>query len=305
MVEVFWRFCQAVAGWVSRENSICLLLSAPIMSESFVQRQVIPVGLTFVVCAVLIAVLYGEILVLNRFTATDILLEIRWWDVLVGLTIYLKTSIDFAIYIGHLMDRYPGWKGRVAIEIGTAVGNAAGTLIVLIIWAFFKEVTWLLALMIFLAALVLFKLAEESLEHAKDEDGRMPRWFRTLVHTLERGLEAFNRAIAPVLKYVLPDLSMKETRAKGWWGLFVVAFTVPFILGLDDFAGYVPLFNVVNVFGFGIGVFVGHMILNMLLYISPTRTIKAVKNPIISLVGSLAFIALGIWGLVEVVHLIR
>lgn len=274
------------------------------MSESFFKRQVVPIGLTFVVCAVLIGVLYGEILTLNRFTATDISLQVRWWDILIGLTIYLKTSIDFAIYIGHLMDTYPGWKGRVAIEIGTAVGNAAGTLIVLIIWSFFKEVTWLLALMIFLAALVLFKLAEESLEHAKDEDAKMPVWFRKTVGYLEHGLDVFNKAVAPVLKYVLPDLSMKNKTAKGFWGLFVVSFTVPFILGLDDFAGYVPLFNVVNVFGFGIGVFLGHMILNLFLYLSPQRTIKAVKNPIISFVGSMAFIVLGIWGLVEVVHLL-
>lgn len=274
------------------------------MSESFFKRQVIPISLTFVVCAALIAVLYAEILVLNRFTATDILLQIRWWDILIGLTIYLKTSIDFAIYIGHLMDRYPGWKGRVAIEIGTAVGNAAGTLIVLIIWSFFKEVTWLLALMIFLAALVLFKLAEESLEHAKDEDGKMPVWFRQTVNYLEHGLDVFNKAIAPVLKYVLPDLSLSQKAAKGFWGLFVVSFTVPFILGLDDFAGYVPLFNVVNVFGFGIGVFLGHMMLNLFLYLSPQRTIKAVKNPVISFIGSIAFIVLGIWGLVEVAHLL-
>ncbi len=274
------------------------------MNESLFKRQILPLGLTVVVCAALIGILFLEILFLNRFTTADILLEIRWWDVIVGLTIYLKTSIDFAIYIGHLMNKYPTWKGRIAIEIGTAVGNAAGTLIILIIWAFFKEVTWLLALMIFLAALVLFKLAEESLEHAKDQDGKMPVWFRSVVDGLEHGLSKFNRAIAPVLKYVMPDLSLKDTKATGFWGLLAASFTVPFILGLDDFAGYVPLFSIVNVFGFGIGVFVGHMILNLFLYVSPSRTIKAVKNPIISFIGSIAFVILGLWGLIEVVKLI-
>ena len=34
-------------------------------------------------------------------------------DILIGLTIYLKTSIDFAVYIGRLMAKYPGWKNRV------------------------------------------------------------------------------------------------------------------------------------------------------------------------------------------------
>jgi hypothetical protein len=83
-----------------------------------------------------------------------------------------------------------------------------------------------------------------------------------------------------------------------------VSFTVPFILGLDDFAGYVPLFNVVNVFGFAIGVFLGHMVLNIFLYLSPKRTIQAVKNPIISLVGSIAFVLLAGWGLFEAYKLL-
>jgi hypothetical protein len=85
-----------------------------------------------------------------------------------------------------------------------------------------------------------------------------------------------------------------------FWGLAVTSFTIPFILGLDDFAGYVPLFNVVNVFGFGVGVFLGHTILNILLFINPDLTIKAVKNPIVSLIGTLAFIGLALYGFFEV-----
>lgn len=274
------------------------------MQETFFQRQIIPLVLTVVVFLVLVGLLFLEIVGLNRITATDILLQLRWWDVLIGLTIYLKTSIDFAMYIGRLMDKYPTWKGRVAIEIGTAFGNAAGTLIVLLIWTFFKEIKWLLALMIFVAALVLFKLAEDSLEHAKDQDSRMPGWFRHTVEWFEHGLSKVNKAIAPILKHVIPDLRLKDEIKKGFWPLFVAAFTVPFILGLDDFAGYVPLFSVVNVFGFSIGVFAGHMILNILLYLSPSRTIKAVKHPIISFLGSIAFVGLGVWGLIEVVKML-
>ena len=86
--------------------------------------------------------------------------------------------------------------------------------------------------------------------------------------------------------------------------LLLFSVTVPFVLGLDDFAGYVPLFNIVNVFGFSVGVFVGHMILNVFLSASPERTIRAVKNPVISLVGSIVFVLLAIWGLSEVAHLL-
>lgn len=273
------------------------------MNSSFFKNQILPIVLTVIVFGVLVGLLYGEIYLLNTFTAQDISLSIRWIDVLVGLTIYLKTSIDFAIYIGNLMSKNDGWKSRIAIEIGTAFGNAFGTMIILVIWAFFKEVRVLLALMIFLAALVLFKLAEESLEHAKGNDNNFPLWFQRMVNYLEHGLSLFNKAVAPILK-VMPNTKAKEASGLTFWSLLIVSFSVPFILGLDDFAGYVSLFNVVNVFGFAIGVFLGHMILNIFLYISPTHTIRAVKNPIISFIGTLAFVGLGIWGLVEVVHVI-
>lgn len=274
------------------------------MRETFLKSQAVPVALTVIVAGALTVLLYFLIILLNAFTPSDIRLVLRWQDVLIGATIYLKTSIDFAIFIGRLMQNNAGWKSRIAIEIGTAVGNAAGTLGVLTIWTFFKEVKWLLALMILVAALVLFKLAEDGLEHAKVEDVRYPKWFRRIVDGFEAALDTINRRILPVLKYVIPDLSLKDGAGLKFWPLFGLAFTVPFILGLDDFAGYVPLFSVVNVFGFAIGVFAGHMLLNMLLYISPQHTIKAVKNPVISLLGSIAFVGLGIWGLIEVVRII-
>lgn len=271
---------------------------------SFFKNQFIPVSLTVVVFLVLSALLWLEIVILNHFTQTDILIHIDWVDIVIGMTIYLKTSIDFAIYIGNLMSRNPGWKSRVGIEIGTAVGNAAGTFAILLIWDFFREIKWLLVIMIALAALVLFKLAEEGLEHAKAGDRTFPSWFQKSVTLLEKFLGRFNKLVAPVLRYVIPHVSMKSGSNLRFWPLFGLAFTVPFILGLDDFAGYVPLFSVVNVFGFAIGVFAGHMILNMLLYISPERTIRIVKNPIISFLGSIAFVLLGIWGLYEAVKLI-
>lgn len=273
------------------------------MQKRIIQDQILPIILTVITAGLLVLLLFFEIHALNFFTETDIHLTVRWVDILIGLTIYLKTSIDFAIYIGNLMSQNPGWKSRIAIEIGTAVGNAAGTMIILMLWTFFKEIEWLLAIMIAIAALVLFRLAEDGLEHAKTEDGRFPRWFQKTVNLFEKFLDRINKIIAPVLRLIVPHISMRGERSLSFWPLIGLAFTVPFVLGLDDFAGYVPLFSVINVFGFGIGVFAGHMILNMMLYISPSHTIRAVKNPIISFLGSLAFVGLGIWGLIEVVKI--
>lgn len=272
-------------------------------NSGFIKNQIIPIVLTVVVCAFLIGVLWLEILFLNRFTDQDVILHIRWYDVLIGATIYIKTAIDFAIYIGNLMEKNNTWQSRVAIEIGTALGNALGTMAILLLWVFFKEVEWLLGIMIFIAALVLFKLAEDGLQHAKAEDDKKPIWFRKLVLAFDAIVTKINRATGPILKYVVPHFGMRQSGALSFFPLAALAFTVPFLLGLDDFAGYVPLFTIVNVFGFSIGVFVAHMLLNMMLYISPRHTIALVKNAFISFAGSIFFVGLGIWGIVEVVKL--
>jgi hypothetical protein len=268
------------------------------------RRQVIPILLALAVCLALIALVGIEIHVLNQFTADDIAFQIRLTDVLIGLTIYLKTSIDFAVFIGRMMDKNPGTKGRIGIEVGTALGNGVGTMLILLIWTFFKEVNWLLAIMVFVASLVLFRLAEDGLEHIDAKNPRYNIGFRHFILGSEKVITSINKLTGPLLNKVVPSRSLEVTKKATFLGLLGLAFTVPFILGLDDFAGYVPLFNIVNVFGFSIGVFVGHMILNILLYLSPKRTIAAVKNPIISFIGSLAFVVLAVWGLVETYKLL-
>ena len=128
--------------------------------------QLIPLSLTVIVLAVLISVLHGSLFILNLLpAATPISLTLRWYDIAIGGTIYLKTSIDFAIFMGRMMAVNPGWRSRVAIEIGTAAGNAIGTIAVIALWVVLKDINILLALMVFLASLVLFELAHASLEH--------------------------------------------------------------------------------------------------------------------------------------------
>ena len=268
--------------------------------------QVVPLALTFVVFGVASVVLYILIRLLNLVVISreHIVLQLRWSDVLVGMTIYLKTSIDFAIFIGRLMSKFPGWKNRIMIEIGTALGNALGTLAILGLWDFFREVKVLMAVMIVIAALVLLRLAEEGLDHVKDQEGKYTFSLFGFAEKFEFVLSKINRMVAPVLNKVVPRLSVNEEGKKGFMALFILAFTIPFILGLDDFAGYIPLFNIVNVFGFAVGVFLGHMVLNIFLFLSPKSTIQIVKNPIISFFGSVAFVGLALWGFWEAAHLV-
>jgi len=271
-----------------------------------VLSQVVPIALTGVVMAGFLALLHAAIILFNLIPASEkIHLEIRWVDVLVGATIYLKTSIDFAIFIGRMMAANPGWRNRVAIEIGTAAGNALGTIAIIGLWVTLKHVDLLLALMVFIASLVLFELAHSSLEHFANWQGQ--GGIRKMLFFLMHGLlDRVKKIIDPVLSRVMPDLgsAMKGKSSLSWQPLLMFSATVPFILGLDDFAGYVPLFSVVNVYGFAIGVIASHTLLNIALFLSPKKTIIVVKNEVVSFFGALAFIGLGVYGLVETVRIV-
>lgn len=276
------------------------------IDQSIFLQQILPLSLTGVILICLVVILYVYITLLNFLpTAEKVLLAIRPADVLVGITIYLKTAIDFAIFMGRLMSTNPGWKNRIAIELGTALGNALGTMAIIALWVIFKEVVWLLALMVFIASLVLFELAHGGLEHFANWEGQgnIKKVIYRVLHTF---LDFVNKLSHPLLSRIMPDLGekLKGKGALTWTALVAFSFSVPFILGLDDFAGYVPLFNVVNVFGFSIGVFLAHTILNIGLFISPERTIILVKNEYISFLGTLAFIGLAFYGLFEVLKLL-
>jgi hypothetical protein len=273
-----------------------------LLNNKIIRNQVIPISVSVVVCAVLIVILYIELLTINSLSGENISLQLSWPAVLVGMTIYLKTSVDFAILIGRMMSKNKGLKARLGIEVGTALGNALGTMAVLLVWVFVKQVNWLLALMVFLASLVLLRLAQDSLEDIIRNGG--DKAYDKIAKKLDRGLKFINQIFDPLLSKIIPSQALKIRTVTGFGALIALSFTVPFILGLDDFAGYVPLFNVVNVFGFAVGVFIGHMILNIFLFAAPSKTIAIVKNPAISLAGSIVFVGLAVWGLHEAYKLL-
>jgi hypothetical protein len=279
------------------------------------KNNILPLIFAFIVFILLSFVYYLEVLGLNLlpFSTEKIITTINPIDVGVGLLIYLKTSIDFALFIGILMKRYPGLKNRYAIEIGTALGNTLGTALVLGLWVAFKEISILLGLMVLFASLVLLEMANSSLEHLyesdenKEDEVEVYSWQIKIADFIKLLLSPILFFISPILSKVMPSMSLstsEEDSKKGFWGLFIMSMTIPFILGLDDFAGYVPFFKVVNVFGFGIGVFLGHCLLNILLFINPRLTIKIIKNPVIAILGAIAFILLGTYGIYEAIKIL-
>lgn len=266
-------------------------------------EQALPIFLTFLTFLALATLLYGLLVILSSFnTGAPIILDFRRREVLFGIIIYLKTAIDFAIFTGNLMKSNPGWKKRIAIELGTAVGNGFGTFLILIIWSLFRAVPPLMIVMIFVAAVVLLRMAQESFEEFLKQRESFIK-LKMPVGLLQDQLNIINKIFRPILKYVVPNLNLTKTKKLSFINLVVFSLTIPFVLGLDDFAGYIPLFTLINVFGFTLGILLGHMLLTIGLFAFPKKTVEIVKHPIVLVVGGVAFIGLGLYGFWEAIQI--
>lgn len=272
--------------------------------KSLFFEQVIPIFLTALTFVILSLLFFGYLNYLNILHVGEKLqIVLRKRDILIGLTIYIKTSIDFAIFMGSLMKTNPGWKKRIAIELGTATGHALGTIIILTIWVFLKEVPVLMAIMIILASLFLLRMAEESIEQFMESQAKRKHIIR-ITSFLHEQLSFVNKLSKPLLGKLVPNGNIMDVKKLSFFNLVLFSLLVPFILGLDDFAGYIPMFSIVNVFGFAIGAFLAHMLLNIGLFLSPRTTTNLVKNPAILGLGGLVFIGIALWGFYEVIKLI-
>ncbi|HUD09587.1 MAG TPA: hypothetical protein VMR77_02195 [Patescibacteria group bacterium] len=266
-------------------------------------EQAFPIFLTFLTFLGLATLLYGLLLVLSSFNVGQpIILDFRRREVLFGIIIYLKTAIDFAIFTGNLMKTNPGWKKRIAIELGTAVGNGFGTFLILIIWTVFKAIPPLMVIMIFIAAVVLLRMAQESFEEFLKQRESFIK-LKMPVSLLQDQLNIVNKIFRPILRFFVPNLNLTKTKKLSFINLVIFSLAIPFVLGLDDFAGYIPLFTLINVFGFSVGILLGHMLLTIGLFAFPKKTVEVVKHPIVLIVGGLAFIGLGLYGFYESVNI--
>jgi hypothetical protein len=159
--------------------------------------------------------------------------------------------------------------------------------------------------MVFIASIVLLRMAEESFESFLDQKNSFIILnIRKPVSLLQGQLDIVNRLFRPILKFFVPSLNLTKTKKLSFANLVVFSLTIPFVLGLDDFAGYIPLFTIVNVFGFSIGVLLGHMLLTIGLFAFPKKTVAVVRHPIVLVMGGIAFIGLGIYGFYECINIL-
>lgn len=214
--------------------------------------------------------------------------------VLLGMTIYLKTAVDYAIFVSRLMTNNQGLKSRIAMNAGTSLGAFVGVTAVFILWVYFNQIPILMFIMLIIAGCVLFELGEGSEEH-----------YSELSEKFKKPVRIFFNVLSPIYKRViffLPDFSTNNKK-RPFWSLFLYSAIIPFILGVDDLAGYMSLLRPSNVFSFLAGIYIADSIIDAFLFMKPEITINIIKNKWISFVGAIFFIILGLLSIYHAITL--
>ena len=256
------------------------------------KNNIIPVSISLALFAAFSILTYFILLSLNTLNLITEKLSttVVWEQVIIGMLIYFKTAVDYAIFVGLLMDQNVGTKKRIAMNVGTSIGAFIGVTMILVLWALFKEIDWLMFILLIIAGCILLSLGDASQEH-----------FKKLRMELRIPLEMFFNLIRPVVSiftFFMPEGDMKA-RKLGIKKLFILSAIVPFALGADDLAGYMSLLNAFNVFSILIGIYLADCIIDIALFANRELTIKIVKNQWVSYAGAIAFIILGVLSLVH------
>lgn len=251
------------------------------------ENQLIPISVSLGCFVVFVLLTYFLLNIINGFGIIQqkFILSISFTDILLGMVIYLKTAVDYAIFVGLMMDKNAGTVKRIAMNAGTSIGAFIGVSLVVILWAFFKEISWLMAILLVLAGAVLFSLGDSSQEH-----------FKAIPAKLKKPLEVFFNIVRPVislLTFFMPNGEFKPRKMAGW-SLFIFSGVLPFLLGADDLAGYMALIRTHNIFGLLIGIYLADAFIDIALFSNRKFTVRMVKNRWISYFGALFFVFLGV-----------
>ena len=249
------------------------------------ENQIVPIVVSLGGAIVFVGLTFLTILLLNSVDGINnkINLEISFIQIFLGMFIYLKTAVDYAIFVGMMMEKNAGMYKRIAMNAGTSVGCYIGVSLILVLWYFFKEINWLMFILLIISGAVLLSLGDASQEH-----------FGKINKMLKRPIELFFNFVRPVVKaltFFMPEGNFKPKKMRVWQ-LFLFSGLLPFLLGADDLAGYMALMNPINVFSLLIGIYFADAIIDILLFCNRNLTIKIVKNKWIIYIGTIFFIVL-------------
>lgn len=251
-------------------------------------NQMVPV----VICAVLYiffissSVVFIKLLI-NPASAEKILIELHLKDFLVGFFLYFVTAVDYALIVGRMQRANKGLAARLVMNFFTCFGCFMGVSLVLFLWGFAKEVDWLIISLLIFAGSVMVKLSFEGLEYFEDA----PTIWAPLRKVTVKIVNIFHK-LTEGLTFWIPELASPNVEKLPLGKLALWSGILPFIIGLDDFVGYMGAMTIYNVFSLLVGIYLADIVIDILIFISPVLTKKLVESPILSLLATYAFLYL-------------
>lgn len=228
------------------------------------------ITLTFYVFFILAILLFLVIYLINLINPKNtIVIKIIPIDILFGLFIYLKTSVDFVVFATNFIKKHRGEKAMELFSLGTSLGNGVGIFLVIFIWSLIKNIKPLLIFSVIVASSFLIYIGNKNL------------------------FDFFKRRANLKTNFTNNQINTHLNT-------FLFSLKLPFILGIDDFAGYIPLFNILNITSFSIGVLLGHCILVSLILANEKLLRKIVQLRFFDLIGAILFLSIGIFGIIHI-----
>jgi hypothetical protein len=251
-------------------------------------NQLFPVFvcITLFIAFIGISYLFIEFLI-NPFSTEKIQIVLHPFDTFVGFFLYFVTAIDYAMIVGRMQISNPGTKARFVMNVGTCVGCFFGVSLVLFLWGFAKEIAWLIIPILFFAGSVMVKLAFQGTEYFK---GR--KEIPAIIRTVTVQLLDFAHYVTTIFTFWIPELASPKVKRMSMVHLASWSLFLPFIIGLDDLVGYMGAMTIYNVFSLLFGIYLADILIDILIFVSPSFTKKMVENSYLSLLAAFAFIYL-------------
>lgn len=270
------------------------------ITSSKLAYQLVPVVVCLVLFVGFIALTHifiGQLI--NPFSSEKIQLKLGLVDVAVGFFLYFVTAIDYALIVGRMQVANPGGKQRLVMNVFTCVGCFFGVSMVLFLWGFAKEVTMLIIPLLIFAGSVMVKLAYEGHEYfAKAKE---IHW--TVRQLTMKTLDGLYRPTR-LLTFWMPELGTPSVAKMTLMKLGQWSFLLPFIIGIDDLVGYMGAMTIYNAYGLIFGIYLADIVIDILIFVSPSLTKRLVENPILSLLAAWAFLYLAYKSFKEAYHLL-
>lgn len=252
-------------------------------------NQLVPIAVCLILFAGFMAASWFFIQYLvNPFSVEKIRIELHLVDALVGFFLYFVTAVDYALIVGRMQVSNPGSKARFVMNVCTCVGCFIGVTLVLFLWGFAKEIPWLIIPILIFAGSVMIKLAYEGIEYF-EHSAEIPQVIRLALTKFLRAAHS----VTTLFTFWIPELGSPRVQRMSVWDLAKWSLFLPFIIGLDDLVGYMGAMTIYNVFSLLFGIFLADILIDILIFVSPTLTKKMVENAYLSVMAALAFIYLG------------